>query len=63
MSDLGEASYVLGIEIIQARSRKLLGLSQRSYINQVLKRFHMQDCLPGEAPIIKGDKYSVSQCP
>lgn len=38
MSDLGESSYVRGIEIIRDRSRKLLGLSQRSYINKVLKR-------------------------
>lgn len=45
------------------RSRKLLKLSQRSYTNQVLKRFNVQNCLPGEALIVKGDKYSVSQCP
>ncbi|KAL6350236.1 hypothetical protein AAG906_004181 [Vitis piasezkii] len=32
-------SFVLGIEIYRDRSRNLLGLSQRAYINRVLKRF------------------------
>ena len=41
MKDLGEASFVLGIEIYCDRSRNLLGLSQRAYINCVLKRFNM----------------------
>ena len=31
MNDLGEASYVLGIQIIRDRSKKLLALSQTSY--------------------------------
>ena len=42
MKDLGEASYVLGIQIIRDRSKKLLALSQASYIDKVLARFSMQ---------------------
>ena len=41
MKDLGEASYVLGIEIQRDRSQGLLGLSQKNYIQKVLKRFNM----------------------
>ena len=63
MKDLGEASFVLGIEIHRNRSRRLLGLSQRAYVDRILERFNMQQCKPGIAPVCKGDKLSLSQCP
>ena len=63
MKDMGEASFVLGIEIIRDRSRCLLGLSQKTYIEKMLKRYNMQDCSKGEAPVSKGDKLNKSQCP
>ena len=63
MKDLGEVSFVLGIEIHRDRSRRVLGLSQRAYIDRILERFNMQDCKPGIAPVVKGDKLSLSQCP
>ena len=63
MKDLGEASFVLGIEIHRNRSRGLLGLSQRAYVDRILERFNMQQCKPGIAPVCKGDKLSLSQCP
>ncbi|KAL6342265.1 hypothetical protein AAG906_006890 [Vitis piasezkii] len=37
MKNIGEASYVIGIEIHRDRSRGLLGLSQNNYIEKVLK--------------------------
>ena len=43
MKDLGEASFVLGIEIHRNRSRGLLGLSQRAYVDRILERFNMQN--------------------
>ncbi|XP_075111787.1 uncharacterized protein LOC142181966 [Nicotiana tabacum] len=57
------ASFVLGIEIKRDRSHGLLGLSQRSYIESVLKTFNMQDYRTGVAPVVKGDKLSKDQCP
>ena len=63
MKDFGEATFVLGIQIHRDRSRGILGLSQKSYIEKVLKRFGMQDCKPGDTPIAKGDKFSLDQCP
>ncbi|PRQ27363.1 putative RNA-directed DNA polymerase [Rosa chinensis] len=63
MKDLGEASYVLGIEIKRDRTKCLLGLSQQGYINKVLKRFDMQSCANGEVPMSKGDKLTKEQCP
>ena len=63
MKDLGDASFVLGIQIHQVRSLSILGLSQKSYIEKILKRFGMHDWKPGDTPVAKGDKFSLSQCP
>ncbi|BBH07111.1 hypothetical protein Prudu_018948 [Prunus dulcis] len=60
---MAEASYVLGIDISRNRDKGLLGLSQRSYIEKVLKRFNMQDCAGSDIPIAKGDKLSTEQAP
>nr|GEV46018.1 UBN2_2 domain-containing protein [Tanacetum cinerariifolium] len=38
MKDLGEASYVIGIEIHRDRANGKLGLSQKAYIERVLNR-------------------------
>ncbi|KAL0295368.1 UNVERIFIED_CONTAM: hypothetical protein Scaly_3105200 [Sesamum calycinum] len=45
--DMGEASYILGIKIYRDRSRKMLGLTQSSYIEKVLKRFKMENSKRG----------------
>ena len=63
MKDLGDASFVLGIKIHRDRSRGILGLSQKSYIEKILKRFGMLDCKPSDTPVAMGDKFSLSQCP
>jgi Reverse transcriptase (RNA-dependent DNA polymerase) len=41
MKDLGEAVYILDIEIYRDRSKRLIGLSQSTYIDKVLNRFSM----------------------
>ncbi|RVW84956.1 Retrovirus-related Pol polyprotein from transposon TNT 1-94 [Vitis vinifera] len=63
MKDLGNASFVLGIQIHRDRSRGILGLSQKAYIDKVLSRFGMNNCAPGDTPVAKGDKFSLHQCP
>ena len=63
MKDLGEASYVLGIQIIRDRSKKLLALSQASYIGKVLARFSMQNSKKGLLPARHGIALSKEQCP
>ena len=35
MKDLGEASYVLGIEIHRDRKNGVLGLSQKAYLEKI----------------------------
>ena len=63
MKDLGEASYVIGIEIHRDRHNGILGLSQRAYIERVLNRYNMQHCSPSVAPVVKGDVFGNFQCP
>jgi hypothetical protein len=63
MKDMGEASYVIGIKIHRDRFQDILGLSQETYINKVLERFRMNDCSPSVAPIVKGDRFNLNQCP
>jgi len=63
MKDLGEASYVLGIEIHRDRKKGVLGLSQKAYIEKVLERYNMHKCSASPAPIVKGDRYGDFQCP
>jgi hypothetical protein len=63
MKDLGEASFVLEIEIHRDRRKWVLGLSQKAYLEKVLKKFSMHACNPTPAPIVKGDKYESFQSP
>jgi hypothetical protein len=63
MKDLGEASFVLGIEIHRDRRKGVLRLSQKTYLEKILKKFSMHACNPTPAPIVKGDKYGSFQGP
>jgi hypothetical protein len=61
MKDLGEASFILGIEIHRDRRKGVLGLSHNAYMEKVLKKFTMHACNPTPTPIVKGDKYGSFQ--
>jgi len=63
MKDMGEARYVLGVEIIKDHSRKLLGLCQKACIEKVLERFCMHYSKPVDTPVEKGLTLSLEQCP
>ena len=63
MKDLGGATYILGIKIYRDRSRRLLGLSQSTYIDKVLKRFSMQESKKGFLPMSHGISLSKGDCP
>jgi hypothetical protein len=41
MKDMGKASYVLGVKIIRDHPKRLLGLTQETYIKKMLERYHM----------------------
>ena len=63
MKDMGKTSYAIGIKIHRERSRGILGLSQETYINKVLERFNMKNRASSVAPILKGDRFDLNQCP
>ena len=58
MKDLGEASYVLSIQILRDRPSGVLKLFQQTYIELILNRFNVQSCSFGKAPIVKGNRFS-----
>ncbi|KAL0401998.1 UNVERIFIED_CONTAM: hypothetical protein Slati_4229700 [Sesamum latifolium] len=61
MKDMGEA--FLGIKIYRDRSRRMLGLTQSSYIEKVLKRFKMEHSKRGLLPMRHRIKLSKKQSP
>jgi hypothetical protein len=63
MKDLGEAPYILGIKIYRDRSKRLIGLSQDTYIDKVLNRFNMHDCKKGFLSMSHSVHLCESQCP
>ena len=54
MKDLGEASQILGIKLMRDHQKRMLGLSQATYIDQILARFDMQDSKKGFVPFRVG---------
>jgi hypothetical protein len=63
MKDLGEAAYILGIKIYRDRSRRLIGLSQSTYLDKILKKFNMDQSKKGFLPVLQGVRLSSAQCP
>ena len=53
----------MGIKIYRDRSKKLIGLSQGTYIDKVLDRFKMQGSKKGFLPMQHGMHLSKKQCP
>jgi hypothetical protein len=63
MKDLGEAEYILGIQIARDRARRTLHISQTGYIKTILERFSMAGCKPASTPMDCGTKLSKADCP
>jgi hypothetical protein len=62
MKNLGEAAYILGIKIYRDRQRCLIGLSQSTYLDKVLKRFRMDKAKKGSLPM-SGKILGKAPCP
>ncbi|TYK00851.1 gag/pol protein [Cucumis melo var. makuwa] len=63
LKDLGNAQYVLGIQIVRNRKNKTLAMSQTSYIDKMLSRYKMQNSKKGLLPYRYGIHLSKEQCP
>ena len=63
MKDLGPANKILGMQIHRDRKDRRIWLSQKNYLQKVLRRFNMQDCKPITTPLPVNYKLSSSMCP
>jgi Reverse transcriptase (RNA-dependent DNA polymerase) len=63
MKDLSETVYVLDIKIYRDRSQRLIGLSQATYIDNVLKKFNMQNSKKENLPMSYGINLDKKHCP
>jgi Reverse transcriptase (RNA-dependent DNA polymerase) len=50
LSNLGEAKYFLGIEIIRDRKNNKISLSQRNFIEQIIYKFNKNALKPTDNP-------------
>nr|GEV28696.1 transposase, MuDR, MULE transposase domain protein [Tanacetum cinerariifolium] len=56
----GDAAYIFGIKIYRDRSKRLIGLCQKAYIEKILKRYHMENSKRGTIPMQEKLKLSKS---
>ncbi|KAL0311620.1 UNVERIFIED_CONTAM: Retrovirus-related Pol polyprotein from transposon TNT 1-94 [Sesamum angustifolium] len=61
--DFGEVSYILGIKIFRDRSKRILGMTQNSYVEKVSKRFKMEHSKRGFLLMRHGVKLSKKHSP
>ena len=61
MKDLGEASHILRIKLMPDHQKRMLGLSQASYIDQVLSKYSMQNSKKGFVLFRVGKSLSSSE--
>ena len=63
MKELGEGTCILEIKIYRDRSKRLLGLSQSTYIDKMLKRYSMEQSKTGFFHMTYGITISKSLSP
>lgn len=63
MKDLGEISSYLGIGIKRDRKNRCLTLNQTKYIEDILKKYGIENCRPLSTPIDVNSKLTKDMCP
>ena len=63
MKDLGETSYILGVCLFQDCRKRMVALSQATYIDKMIEKFALQDAKKGQQPLIAGLTISLDDCP
>ena len=68
IKDIGEAKFVLGLSIDRDRSKRLLRVTQESYIKSVLEKFGMSTCKGASTPaaiqrLVKPDEFDQVNMP
>ena len=63
VTDLGELHWMLGIEVKRDRASGTIHLSQRSYIDSILRRFGFEDTKPVSTPFDTQVRLTLEQAP
>lgn len=59
VTDLGELHWLLGMEIKRDRDARTLGMSQKAYVESILRRFNLEEQKPLSTPM--DDKVQLSR--
>lgn len=62
IKNIGEASYVIDINIHRDRFKRTLYMYHKAYIERVLKKFKISLCKVNATLIVKDDKFNLNQC-
>ncbi|CAA7269926.1 unnamed protein product [Cyclocybe aegerita] len=63
ITDLGELHWILGIEVRRDHERHIIFLSQRSYIDSIIRQYNLQDLKPLSIPMDPNVRLSSAQSP
>jgi hypothetical protein len=63
ITDLGELHWLLGIEVTRDRDERVISLSQRTYIDSIIRRFNFDELKPVSNPMEPSAKLHSGQSP
>jgi hypothetical protein len=63
ISDLGELTWLLGLKVERDRPKRTIALSQKAYVETILKRFRLQDAKTTLIPMNTSAILSTDQSP
>ena len=63
ITDLGDLHWILGIEVLRIREERRILLSQRSYIDSILRRYGLDDLKPVSIPMDPNTRLTSAQSP
>jgi Reverse transcriptase (RNA-dependent DNA polymerase) len=63
ITDLGELHWILGIEVRRERENKRIFLSQRAYLDSILRRYGLDELKPVSLPMETSIKLTSAQSP
>jgi Reverse transcriptase (RNA-dependent DNA polymerase) len=63
ISDLGDLHWILGIEVLRIHKERTLLLSQRSYIDSILRSYGFEDLKPVSTPMDANTQLTSAQSP
>jgi Reverse transcriptase (RNA-dependent DNA polymerase) len=63
IKDLGDAQFILGLEIIRDQDGRVIMLSQCRYIDDMAMHFGLTDAKPSPTPLAPGIRLTKDDCP